>query len=307
MPAHLSATASAIFLAVLSSTFTALSQAPVNDPYGLLPVAGETQDTVNEPFISAFSAQAAAEYLDRRAHLVEKNCYACHSTFTHMPARSVLDPLADEVMQSRIRLERLMTLLLDPKTASSVQTQHIKRLRILAPVELARHDAATTGTLAPLTRRALDAMWKLQQPDGGIDWIRVREAPQAIDDWWPVAMMALGTAAAPDGYAQTEPARTAIEKLRGWFRTHPPQTHHERGLTLLAHSAIGGLMTDAERASHVEALFAAQHDDGGWSMTDLAPWKRKDGKPLDPTRTDGYATGLCALVIARSGVPQDEP
>ena len=33
-------------------------------------------------------------------------------------------------MRSRILLERLMTMLLDPKQASNVKTQHVKRLRI---------------------------------------------------------------------------------------------------------------------------------------------------------------------------------
>ena len=38
------------------------------------------QDTADEPLIAAFSVEAAAGYLDRRAHLSESNCYACHST-----------------------------------------------------------------------------------------------------------------------------------------------------------------------------------------------------------------------------------
>lgn len=281
--------------------FLAPLAACADDPYKELQTTHSTQDTVKEPFRASFSLEAAAEYLDRRAHLVEHGCYACHSTFTYLPARSLIDPLAPEVMRTRVMLERLMTLLLDPKKASTVKTQHISRLRILAPVELARHDAATTGKLAPLTRQALDAMWKLQQADGGIDWIRVREAPQAIDNWWPVAQMALGAAAAPENYAQTEIAKAGIEKLRGWFRAHPPQTLHERGLTLLAHSAIGGLLDEKARAEHVEAILAKQHAEGGWSMVDLAPWQRKDKKPLNPQLTDGYATAFCAYVLARSG------
>lgn len=285
----------------------AAAEAARDDPYNLKPVAGQLQDTKDEALATQFSLEAAAGYLDRRAHLVEKSCYACHSTFTYIPARSLIDPLAEEVMRSRILLERLMTMLLDPKQAREVKTHHVSRLRILAPVELARHDAITTGKLAPLTRRALDAMWKLQKPDGGIDWIHVHEAPQAIDDWWPAAMMALGAATAPDGYAGTAPAKSGIDKLRGWFRAHPPQTLHERCLTLLAHSAIGGLMTDEERGAHIAAIFAVQHEDGGWSITDLAPWQRKDKKPLDPSLTDGYPTGLCAYVLARSGVALDDP
>ena len=41
-----------------------------------------------------------------------------------------------------------------------------------------------------------------------------------------------------------------------------------------------------------------QHADGGWSLTDLGTWKRRDGTPLE-TRSDGYATGLVVLVLER--------
>lgn len=293
--------AARFILALVASVACAQS-----DPYKLTPPSGTTQDTADEPFIAALSLDAAAGYLDRRAHLVERDCYACHSTFTYMPARSAIDPLAPEVMRSRVLLERFMAMLLDPAQAPKVKTHHVKRVRILAAVELARHDAITTGRLAPLTRQSLDSMWKLQKPDGGIDWLRVKEAPQAIDDWWPVAMMALGAAAAPDDYAQTEPAKTAIEKLRGWFRANPPQTLHERALTLIAHSGVGGIVTDDTLRQHLDAIFSAQHADGGWSIAELAPWERPDKKPLDPMRTDGYATGLLTYTLARSGLARDD-
>jgi squalene-hopene/tetraprenyl-beta-curcumene cyclase len=296
-----------IFTGVVAPAGAADKPAVPADPYHLLPEPGATRDTADEPFIASFSIQAAAAYLDDRAHLVEKNCYACHSTFTYLPARSLIDPLAGEVMRSRVLLERIMTMLLDPAQAPKVKTQHISRIRILAAVELARHDAITTGKLAPITRRALDAMWKLQKADGGIAWIHVKEAPQAIDDWWPAAMMALGAATAPGGYAETPLAKAGIDRLRGWFQANPPRNNHERGLTLLAHSAIGGIVNDDERRRQLDAIFATQLEDGGWSIATLADWKRADGKPLDPTRSDGYPTGLLVCVLAKSGVPQDDP
>lgn len=284
----------------------AASVARADDPYKELQTAGSAQDTAQEALRADFSLEAAAGYLDRRAHLVEHDCYACHSTFTYLPARSLVDPLAPEVMRTRVMLERLMTLLLDPLKASGVKTQHISRLRILAPVELARHDAATTGKLAPVTRQALDAMWRLQRADGGIDWIHVKEAPQAIDDWWPAAMIALGVAAAPENYAETDLAKNGAARLRGWFRAQKPQTLHERALTLVADTAIGGVVDEKARGEHVAAILARQHADGGWSMVDMAPWQRKDKKPLDPQLTDGYATGLIAYVLARCGQRNDK-
>lgn len=282
---------------------SATAQTKKTDPYAPEPVSKSTQDTVNEPQRKEFSLTAAAEYLDRRAHLVESDCYACHSTFTYLPSRSLIDPLAPEVMRTRVMLERFLTKLHDPSQAASVKTHHISRVRLLAAVELARHDAATTGKLAPITRTALDHIWKLQTKEGGINWIKVREAPQAIDNWWPAAMIALGVSAAPEGYSETASAKTGIEKLRGWFRAQTPQTLHERALTLIAESAIGGIADESRRREHIDAILSRQHDDGGWSMTDLAPWQRKDKKPLNPQLTDGYATALCVYTLARSGVP----
>lgn len=284
-----------------------LSLFAVDEPYGKPAQGDKLAGTRDEPFLTSFSVTDAARSLDEGAHLVESNCYACHSTFTHLAARSVIDPLAEEVMKSRILLERFNAILFDQEKAKQVKTHHVNRVRVLSAVELARHDAVTIGRLAPLTRRLLDHMWTYQKADGGIDWLKVHEAPQAIDDYWPAAMMALGAGIAPEEYAKTPKAAAGIGKLRAWFQSHPPQTVHERGLILVAHSFIGGVVTDGQKQQHLDAIFAKQHADGGWSMVDLAPWQRKDKKPLDPVLTDGYATGFLVYALARSGVTRDDP
>lgn len=278
-----------------------------DDPYGLPVPKDPREGTKDEPFMRTLSRPDAARFLDEGAHLVEHNCYACHSTFTHLAARSVLDPLAPEVMKSRVMLERFNALMFDPSKAKQVKTHHVARVRVLSAIELARHDALTTGRLAPTTRQMLDHLWSYQTAEGGIDWIRVKEAPQAIDNYWPAMMITVGVGSAPEQYAETAKAKAGLEKLRAWFKAHPPQTLHERGLVLIAHAAIGGIITGVEMDAHRTAIRVTQHADGGWSMVDLAPWTRKDNKPLDPTLTDGYATGFLLLALARSGVPiQDE-
>lgn len=287
-----------LFAAAFAVQVTVVAGA--DDPYRAL-ASSSTADTAAEAFLPDFSVSAASRYLDERAHLAEKNCYACHSTFTYLTARSLIDPLADEVMQTRVMLERFTEKCLDPKTLPTVKTQHIAAVRILVAVELARHDAVTTGKLRPLTRAALDAIWKVQLADGGLKWLHVREAPQAIDDWWPATMTALGVAAAPDDYAKTPSAAAGLEKLRGWFLAHPPQTNHERALTLLADQAIGGIVKDEDRRPMLRDLLSDQRDDGGWSMASLAPWQRPDKKPLDPNKSDGYATGVTVLALVRGG------
>jgi squalene-hopene/tetraprenyl-beta-curcumene cyclase len=279
------------------------ADAPSAAPAAKNKVAG----TPDEPFLPEWSVMQAASALDKGAHLSESNCFACHSTFTHLAARSLIDPLADEVMKSRILLERFNRRMSDPDLAKQVKTHHAPRVRLLSAVELARHDAITTGRLSEMARQLLDHMWTYQNADGGVSWLHAREAPQAIDDYWPAAMMALGAGMAPDDYAATPKAAAGIERLRGWFKAHPPRTLHERGLILIAHSCIGGVLGDGERQSQVSAILERQHDDGGWSMTDLAPWTRKDNKPLNPELTDGYATGFLAFALARNGIPATHP
>lgn len=255
--------------------------------------------TADEPLLSKFSIDAAAEYLDRQAHLVERSCFACHSTYSYLPGRSAIDPLAREVMQTRVLIERYVN-----ETSARM---HERANRVLAAAELARHDAATTGQLQPITRKALDYMWTLQRSDGGITWVKVGEAPSAIDDTWGITMMAIAAGAAPDEYAQTPAAKVGIAKLQGWFRKNPAQTRQERGLALLAHAAIGGVLPDDERKGAIEAIFAEQLPDGGWSTATQAKWIRPDRKPLDAKLSDGLATGFNTFALARSGVaPTDE-
>jgi hypothetical protein len=136
-----------------------------------------------------------------------------------------------------------------------------------------------------------------------------KEAPSAIDHHWGVTLVALGAAAAPDGYAQTEPAKSGIEKLRGWFKAHAPKDLHERGLTVIADWAVGGILTKEQRGEHIAAFFAKQLPTDGWSTGTLSvhpDWKRPDGQPLDVTRTDGYATGFAVYVLTRAGVPPSD-
>jgi hypothetical protein len=55
----------------------------------------------------------------------------------------------------------------------------------------------------------------------------------------------------------------------------------------------------------VDEVIRKQHEDGGWSLTELGTWKRRDNTPLE-TRSDGYATGLVVLVLEESSVNANE-
>lgn len=281
------------------------------DPYILLPPPGAMRDTAGEEFIGTFSAAKAGAYLDLRRHNVEGNCYACHSSGAYMAARPLIDPLADGVMETRVMMQRNAADFTAKPPIDRMKSGPVERAgQILSAVEMARHDAVSTGKLQPLTRKALDHIWAFQLDDGGIYWVPFKEAPSAIDHHWGVTLIALGAAAAPDGYAHSEPAKSGIEKLRGWFKKTPPKDLHERGLTLIADGAVGDILSKEQREEHIAAFFATQQPTHGWSMADMSvhpDWKRPDGLPLDSTRSDSYATSFAVYALTRAGVPKTEP
>ena len=68
---------------------------------------------------------------------------------------------------------------------------------IATAVTLAINDAATTGTLHPTTRRALDRIWTLQREDGGFTWLKCDWPPYEHDDYYGVVFAAFGVGLAP--------------------------------------------------------------------------------------------------------------
>jgi squalene-hopene/tetraprenyl-beta-curcumene cyclase len=306
------ATCAAFTLAVLPASAFAghPGKGEEEDPYNLLPPPGATRDTAGEQFLRAFSTTKAGEYLDLRSHNIEKGCYACHSSGAYMAARPLIDPLAEGVMETRVLMQRFAADFTAKPPLDRTKSGAVERAqRILTAVEMARHDAVSTGKLQPMTRKALDHLWAFQLDDGSFAWVPFKEAPSAIDHHWGVTLVALGAAAAPGGYAQTEPAKSGIEKLRAWFKAHAPKDLHERGLTVIADWAVGGILTKEQRDEHIAAFFAKQLPTHGWSTGTLSvhpDWKRPDGQPLDITRTDGYATGFAVYVLTRAGVPPSD-
>ena len=168
----------------------------------------------------------------------------------------------------------------------------------------ALNDAATTGQLHPLTRKALDRVWTLQKPGGGFDWLKAALPPLEYDDYYGATVAAFGAGHAPDDYAQTEAARTGVARLRQYFaKTQAPNLHHQI-MVLWASTKLNGLMTAEMRTATINALREVQRPDGGWNLPSLGSWKRSDKTPNDPAGpSDGYATGLVVYVLRQAGVP----
>jgi squalene-hopene/tetraprenyl-beta-curcumene cyclase len=93
---------------------------------------------------------------------------------------------------------------------------------------LAFHDAGTSGHSHPLTRKALDRIWTLHQPNGAWTWNKSSLAPLEYDDYFGAVFVALGLGVAPDGYIRTPQAQQGLDKLRLYFRQNPPPNLHHQ-------------------------------------------------------------------------------
>jgi squalene-hopene/tetraprenyl-beta-curcumene cyclase len=277
-------------------------------PAGKAAVAAEKPDRGSEPFLPRFSLPKATGYLDAGSRAHEKGCLACHATFAYLTSRPAIPATTPAHGAARQALDEFAAGLagarLDPKETPPLRVSQV----VMAAAVLAQHDAATQNKLRPLTRKTLDRIWDLQREDGAWNWVKKNQPPSEIDEHFGVTMAAIGVGMAPDRYADTPQARKGLDRIRRYLREHPPATMHQRAMLLLAAGYVDGLLTDEQRRQTVADLFALQRADGGWATASLAAWKRVDGVPLDPTASDGYATGLAVYVLRRGGrVAAEDP
>lgn len=255
----------------------------------------------DEPFIEEFSFSAAIRFMDSAALTWQKKrkCFACHSNYAFLFTRPAV---AHDVPVHKTIRSALESLVEHPRKTNYWVTEAVMVASVLA-----QNDAATTGRLHPLTRKALDRIWTAQREDGGWTWLDDNEPPSEIDDHYGVTMAAIGVGIAPDNYSQTPTAQKGIEKIRQYFRNNPPANMHHRAMKLLASLYVDGIMTGDERQEVIRDLLALQKSDGGWGLATLGHWKRSDGKEQDYKSSDGYGTGFVIYVLRCAGVPAEDP
>jgi squalene-hopene/tetraprenyl-beta-curcumene cyclase len=223
----------------------------------------------DEPMAAALSLARSAEFLDAIAldWTRKRQCGTCHTNYAYLIARPALgasgSPALDEI---RSFFEgRVAHWDDDAKGAKPRWDTEV----VATAVTLALNDAATTGTLHPLTRRALDRMWTLQKPEGAWDWLKCDWPPLEHDDYYGAVFAAVGVGHAPGDYARSETAQAGLARLRRYLQDTPPPDLHHATFLLWAAQKLDGLMTPEASARAIARLRERQRSDGGWSLPSL--------------------------------------
>jgi squalene-hopene/tetraprenyl-beta-curcumene cyclase len=253
-----------------------------------------------------FSIPRAARFLDAVSvdWTRQRKCGTCHTNYAHMMAGPTVKGAASpELAEVRKFFEGRAAGWDKPeKSAKPIAPGEI----VAVAAALALNDAASTGKLHPLTRSSLDRMWTIQRPDGSWKWFDCDLPPSEDDDYYGAAWAAVAVGHAPEGYKNSDGAKQGIEKLRNYLRETPAPNLHHRALLLWASTGLEGLMEPAERERTIADLLAKQRPDGGWSLTSLGRWERRDGTPNpEDAPGDGYGTGYVIYVLRQAGLPAD--
>ena len=274
-----------------------------------------------------WDAKAAATYLDGRAEWWTTwpnaardrgtYCMSCHTTLPYALARPALrgplgerEPSAAEQkifgnLLTRARNWREVEPWYPDQTRGIPKTSESRAIEaVMNALLIVRRDASTTGQLSDDGRTALGVMWNLQMktgPNSGAwTWLNFNYEPWESPNspYFGASLAALAVGSAPGGYAAAPEIQDNLKALRGYFaREHGKVALLNQLMALWAGGSIPDLLTDEQRRATIDATFALQQPDGGWSTTSLGSYKRVDNTAND-TRTDGYATGLATLGVA---------
>jgi len=282
----------------------------------------------------AWSPHAAAAYLDSRmgwwltwqtaARDHDTSCISCHTALPYALARPALRaPLAErgpaapeqrmlDNVVKRVRLWKDVEPFYPDQTRGLPKTSESRGTEaVLNALILASRDAAT-GALSEDARLAFANLWALQfragDQKGGWAWLNFHNEPWEANGspYFGAALAAIAVGRAPGGYASSPEIRDQLKLLREYLQRGADTTSlFNRAMVLWASAQLPGMLAQATHQAIVDALLAAQREDGGWSTASLGTYKRGDGTPLDE-RSDGLAAGMATFALQRAGLPRAE-
>ena len=259
-------------------------------------------------------------------------CVSCHTQATFSLARPVLrgelgehSPSPQEQVmlssiETRVRAWKdMQPFYSDALYGTGKEVESRNAESVLNAVILSSYDTHS-GHLSDTTRLAFDNAWALQTqsgPDAGA-WVWQNfdytpwESKESQYHWAALMVVTLGRNC--HGLQQQKPASTGIARKPESYCAEPKvalhlnlllnylSSHYEtqplvnKVVALWAEKWFPGVVTYDQGRALIDNLNRLQHEDGGWSLTDLGTWQRRDKTPLE-TRSDGYATGLVVLVL----------
>lgn len=280
--------------------------------------------------VPSWNRTAAAQYLDSREVWWQSwpksqrdhgtVCISCHTVVPYALARPALRQQMGE--ESLAAPERIMfdniakrvtlwndvePFYLDGKAGPTKSIESRTTEAVLNALILSSYDARR-GHMTEITKSAFSYAWALQRHSGDNSgawiWLNFHNAPWESNEseYHGAALAALAVGIAPDDYRDDPKIQGNLKELRGYLhREYKDQPLVNRIVLLWASAKLPGLFTAKERSALVDSIFAEQQADGGWSLTRLGSWKRRDDTPLE-TKSDGYATGLTVLALEETGM-----
>jgi len=286
------------------------------------------------PTVSSSGLRVAATYLDQRldwwAHWPnaardhDTFCVSCHTALPyalarpalhralHQPEAAAPERILFENVTKRVRLWNEVEPFYPDQTRGLPKTSESRGTEsVLNAVILATRDASNR-VLSDEARQAFSNMWALQFKAGELKgawaWLNFHYEPWESNGspYFGAALAAVAVGTAPGNYAANAGIQDQIKLLRDYLQQRADGEYlFNRAMALWASSKLPSILTSTQRQAIIEAALAKQHEDGGWSMSDLGPWQRSDSTPLE-TSSDGYATGLITLALQSGGLQRSD-
>jgi squalene-hopene/tetraprenyl-beta-curcumene cyclase len=276
--------------------------------------------------------EAAARYLDSREawwqtwDRAQKDhgtlCVSCHTQAPFAMARPILSgmlyepgvapPSPETAMLASVEKRVHMWKDVQPFYSDAVygagkEIESRNAESVLNAVILASYDTQR-GHLRDITRLAFDNMWSLQAKTGSAAgawvWQNFDYTPweSKESEYYWAATVAQIVASAPDNYRSNPGVVGNLAALRVYLlNNYAAQPLLNKIVVLWASARFPGLLTTQQRTALIADIDAKQHTDGGWSLSDLGTWQRRDKTPLE-TRSDGYATGIASLALEENHI-----
>jgi hypothetical protein len=271
----------------------------------------------------SWDRQAAAKYLDGREvwwqtwDRAQKDhgtlCISCHTQAPFALARPTLHELNDDPtpaeaamlasVEKRVQLWKdVAPFYSDAIYGAGKEVESRNAESVLNAIILASYDARR-GHLRDVTRLAFDNMWALQSKTGETAgawvWQNFEYTPweSKESEYYWAALLAEVIATAPDNYRNDPKIIGNLAALRVYLLQHyDAQPLLNKTVLLWASGQFPGLLTPSQRKALLAELYGKQREDGGWSLSDLGTWQRRDKTALE-TKPDGYATAIVVLAL----------